>query len=280
MNKDSLGDRMKGYENAYRLYLPRRLPVIIRVDGRAFHTLTKCFERPFDTLFHNVMVQTAIALCKEISGAKIAYTQSDEISILITNNDTIDTQPWFGNNLQKLVSLAASIATLSFNNALEEEYHILSIFAETDEDYEYLNGIYHNAWRYATFDARAFILPEDEICNYFVWRQQDATRNSIQAAAQALYSHKELHNKNQNDLQEMIFQKGINWNNYEVWQKRGSCIYKTPGTKIVTFMDKRTNTLENKEVDVMEWREDKNIPIFSQARDYINSFLPNNSMEE
>ena len=279
MNKDSLGDRMKGYENAYRLYLPRRLPVIIRVDGRAFHTLTKCFERPFDTLFHNVMVQTAIALCKEIGGAKLAYTQSDEISILITNNDTIDTQPWFGNNLQKLVSLAASIATLSFNNALEEEYHILSIFAETDEDYEYLNGIYHNAWRYATFDARAFILPEDEVCNYFVWRQQDATRNSIQAAAQALYSHKELHNKNQNDLQEMIFQKGINWNNYEVWQKRGSCIYKMPDTKIVTFMDKRTNTLENKEVDVMEWREDKNIPIFSQARDYINNFLPNYSME-
>lgn len=275
MNKDSLGDRMKGYENAYRIYLPRRLPVIVRVDGRAFHTLTKCFECPFDSLFHNVMVQTAIALCKEISGAKIAYTQSDEISVLITNNDTIDTQPWFGNNLQKLVSLAASIATLNFNNALEEEYHTLRIFADTDEDYEYLNGIYHNAWQRATFDARAFVLPEDEVCNYFVFRQQDATRNSIQMAAQALYSHKELYGKSCDDLQEMIFQKGINWNNYEVWQKRGSCIYKMSDTKIVTFIDKKTNTLENKEVDVMEWREDKNIPIFSQARDYINNFLLN-----
>lgn len=277
MNKDSLGDRMKGYENAYRMYLPRRLPVIVRVDGRAFHTLTKCFKRPFDSLFHNVMVQTAIALCKEISGAKIAYTQSDEISVLITNNDTIDTQPWFGNNLQKLVSLAASTATLSFNNALSRES--LSKLAYTVENAIYLNGIYHNAWRNATFDARAFVLPEDEVCNYFVFRQQDATRNSIQATAQALYSHKELHNKNQNDLQEMIFQKGINWNNYEVWQKRGSCIYKMSGTKIVTFMDKKTNTLENKEVDALEWREDKNIPIFSQARDYINNFLPNNNME-
>lgn len=273
MNKDSLGNRMKGYENAYRIYLPRRLPVIVRVDGRAFHTLTKCFKRPFDFLFHNVMVQTAIALCKEISGAKVAYTQSDEISVLITNNDTIDTQPWFGNNLQKLVSLAASIATLSFNNALRRES--LSKVADTLENSIYLNGIYHNAWRHATFDARAFVLPEDEICNYFHWRQTDATRNSIQMAAQALYSHKELHGKNCDDLQEMIFQKGVNWNNYEVWQKRGSCIYKMPDTKIVTFMDKRTNTLENKEVNVMEWREDKNIPIFSQARDYINNFLPN-----
>lgn len=275
MNKDSLGNRMKGYENAYRIYLPRRLPVIVRVDGRAFHTLTKCFKRPFDFLFHNVMVQTAIALCKEISGAKVAYTQSDEISVLITNNDTIDTQPWFNNNLQKLTSLAASIATLSFNSTLEKEYIDLRTFAETDEDDEYLNSIYHNAWRHATFDARAFVLPEDEICNYFHWRQTDATRNSIQMAAQALYSHKELHGKNCDDLQEMIFQKGVNWNNYEVWQKRGSCIYKMPDTKIVTFMDKRTNTLENKEVNVMEWREDKNIPIFSQARDYINNFLPN-----
>jgi len=275
MNKDSLGDRMKGYENAYRMYLPRRLPVIVRVDGRAFHTLTKCFKRPFDFLFHNVMVKTATALCQEISGAKIAYTQSDEISILITNNDTTDTQPWFGNNLQKLVSLAASIATLGFNSVLEKKYKDLKVFAETDEDYEYLSGIYHNAWQRATFDARVFVLPEDEVCNYFVFRQQDATRNSIQMAAQALYSHKELYGKDQNDLQEMIFQKGINWNNYEVWQKRGSCIYKMPDTKIVTFMDKRTNTLENKEVDVMEWREDRNIPIFSQARDYINNFLPN-----
>ena len=219
------------------------------------------------------MVKTATALCQEISGAKIAYTQSDEISILITNNDTIDTQPWFGNNLQKLVSLAASIATLSFNNALRRES--LSKVADTLENSIYLNGIYHNAWRHATFDARAFVLPEDEVCNYFHWRQTDATRNSIQMAAQALYSHKELHGKNCDDLQEMIFQKGINWNNYEVWQKRGSCIYKMPDTKIVTFMDKRTNTLENKEVDVMEWREDRNIPIFSQARDYINNFLPN-----
>lgn len=273
MNKDSLGDRMKGYENAYRIYLPRRLPVIVRVDGRAFHTLTKCFKRPFDSLFHNVMVQTAIALCKEISGAKIAYTQSDEISVLITNNDTIDTQPWFGNNLQKLVSLAASIATLSFNNALYVNNKSIR-FADT-VDYKYLNDIYNNAWSHATFDARAFVLPEDEVCNYFIWRQQDATRNSIQAAAQALYSHKELHGKSCDDLQEMIFQKGINWNDYEVWQKRGSCIYKMSDTKIVTFIDKKTNTLENKEVDVMEWREDKNIPIFSQARDYINNFLPN-----
>ena len=249
---DSLGDRMKLYENAYRVYLPRRLPVIIRVDGRAFHTFTKGFQRPFDDVLANSMHRTAMELCKEIGGAKLAYTQSDEISILVTNNDTIDTQPWFDNNLQKLVSLSASIATRAFDNAFQ------GAVSQYNESFGQFTT-YFRALHKATFDARAFVLPPDEVCNYFIWRQQDAVRNSIQMAAQAVYSHKELQNKNQSDLQEMLFQKGINWNDYETWQRRGACVVK----KLTRPTDVH-----------MTWCIDTEIPIFTQCRDYINMWLP------
>ena len=254
---DSLGDRMKTYENVSRTYLPRRLPVIIRIDGRAFHTFTKGFQRPFDPVLANAMHDTAAALCKEISGAKLAYTQSDEISILITNNDTIDTQPWFNNNLQKLVSLSAAIATLSFNNAFDKHYGEWMVNS-TLEELDTYNTAYQRAADSATFDSRAFVVPPDEVCNYFIWRQQDAVRNSIQMAAQAVYSHKQLDHKNQAEMQEMLFQKGINWNDYAVWQKRGICVVKTvyETTGFTT------------------WEPDIHTPIFTQNREYIERFIP------
>lgn len=200
MDTTSLGDRMKTYENSYRIYLPKRLPVILRVDGRAFHTFTRAMDRPFDTTLHTAMVETTKALCKEISGTKFAYTQSDEISLLITNDDTLETQPWFDNNLQKIVSIAAAKASVAFNAQMSSSI---------------------------LFDARAFILPEGEVNNYFYWRQQDATRNSIQMAAHTYFPHKECQGKNCDELQEMLFaQFGINWNNYAPWQKRGTCVVK------------------------------------------------------
>ena len=254
---DSLGDRMKGYENAYRLYLPRRLPVIIRVDGRAFHTFTKGFQRPFDEVLAQAMRETAIALCKEISGAKLAYTQSDEISILVTNNDTLETQPWFDNNLQKLVSLSASTATLAFDKA----FYWATVTYKGDGQ---MFQVYAKASKTATFDSRAFVLPPDEVANYFIWRQQDATRNSIQMVAQTLYSHKELQNKNCDDLQEMIFKKGINWNEYEPWQKRGICVRKNDIALIAG----------GKEILRGTWEPDFNTPVFTQDRNYINNLLP------
>lgn len=250
---DSLGDRMKCYENVSRIYLPKRLPVIIRVDGRAFHTFTKGFQRPFDDVLANSMHRTAIELCKEIGGAKLAYTQSDEISILATNNDTINTQPWFGNNLQKLVSLSASTATLAFNKAFYLE-------VITHGGAGQMFQIYARASETAKFDARAFVLPPDEVCNYFVWRQQDATRNSIQMVAQSLYSHKELQNKNCNELQEMIFQKGINWDHYEPWKKRGLCVTRQP-------VSDGSSVMRN------QWVADYNTPIFTEDRYYIERWL-------
>ena len=284
---DALGDRMKAYENISRIYLPQRLPVIIRVDGRAFHTFTRGFTRPFDKVLHESMWCTTESLCNQIGGVNLAYTQSDEISLLLTNDDTQETEPWFGNNLQKLVSIAASIATLEFNQAFQQQYDLFSksllmdIF-DADDQGKTINRetdiqnatAYQNALMKAQFDARAFVLPPSEVVNYFIWRQQDATRNSIQLVAQSLFSHKELMRKNTDQLQEMIFQKGINWNDYPTYYKRGLCYVKKP-TKVRTVIDMKD--LSKTEIIRNRWVPDYDIPIFTQNRSYIeNTFRREN----
>lgn len=207
--KDELGDRMKSfYENRTRIYLPRRTYTLIRIDGKAFHTYTKGLERPFDTNLIEDMDNTAKYLCENIMGAKFAFVQSDEISILITDFDKIMSQAWFDNNLQKMCSISASLATVKFNQL------------RWNKESPNFNKI-------ATFDSRVFqISSKTEVMNYFIFRQQDCVRNSIQSVAQSLYSEKELHGKNQSNLQEMIFQKGINWNNFDPKLKRGRIILK------------------------------------------------------
>ena len=269
MKYDSLGDRMKGYENAYRLYLPRRMPVIIRIDGRAFHTFTRGFNRPFDEVLMSAMQLTAKKLCEEISGCKLAYVQSDEISLLVTNNDSIETQPWFDNNLQKLVSLSAAIATIEFNKVFSDcEWtwyrKLLDVYTDNNDKTKQIpdnlidiSDHHQNAQNKATFDARAFILPEDEVCNYFIWRQQDAVRNSIQMVAQSMYSHNELQNKNQSDLQELIHAKGVNWNDYSIPCKRGTCVIRNE-----QLID---GIVRNK------WMIDLEIPTFTKKREYIEN---------
>ena len=175
--KDELGDRMKSqYEDRTRFFLPRRTYTIIRVDGKAFHTLTKNFKRPFDRTLMDMMDATAKALCKEIQGSCFAYTQSDEISVLLTDFEKITTCAWFDGNIQKMVSVAAACATMAFNEELMRR------------------GLANN--HKAMFDARVFTIPDAvEVENYFVWRQNDASRNSVQMAARAAYSHKELEGK-------------------------------------------------------------------------------------
>lgn len=228
----SLGDRMKGYENAYRHYLPMRMPVMLRIDGKAFHTYTKGLERPWDYELEECMNKTAQALCENIQGAQLAYIQSDEISILLHNYKKLTSEAWFDNNLQKMVSVSASIATATFNQAA-------SCLLPS-------KGL-------AMFDSRVWVLPEVEVCNYMIWRQQDATRNSVSMLAQSLYSHKELQNKKFNELQEMCFQKGHNWNDVPTDRKRGRCVV-------------RCQIEDN-------WYIDKEIPIFSQEREYIERHL-------
>jgi len=207
MKKDSLGDRMKNnYENRTRTYLPRRTNAIIRVDGKAFHTFTKGMERPLDSEFIDDMNQTAKYMCENIQGAKFGFVQSDEISIWLTDYDEIKTEGWFDYNLQKMCSISSSLATAKFNQLRSEKSKLKSL---------------------PLFDSRVFIIPElDEVINYFIWRQQDATRNSIQMAAQSIFSSKELHGMNMNAMQEMMFTKGVNWNDYPDGFKRGRSIVK------------------------------------------------------
>lgn len=199
---DALGDRMKSfYENRTKQFLPRRTYTVIRIDGKAFHTYTRGLERPFDMKLINDMDETAKYLCKNIQGAKLAFVQSDEISIVLTDFDALGTDAWFDGNVQKITSISASLATAKFNELRPNKI--------------------------ALFDSRAFTIPSKiEVINYLIWRQQDTTRNSISSVAQSMYSAKELHGKKTDEQQEMILQKGTNWNDYDAKLKRGRLIVK------------------------------------------------------
>ncbi len=198
-DKTGIGDRMKeNYEGRYRLKLTRRTPVIMRLDGKAFHTLTKGCEKPFDERLSGAMLSTTWALLKEIQGSKCAYIQSDEISILITDFEKLTTEAWFDYNIQKMCSVSAGIASTRFSQAW---------FPENE-------GV-------AVFDSRVFNIPKEEVCNYFIWRQQDWTRNSVHMAARSHFSHKELHGKNVSNMHEMLHKIGINWNDFDSKWKNG-----------------------------------------------------------
>lgn len=273
---DALGDRMKGfYEDRYRIYLTRRIPVIIRVDGNAFHTFTRGLNKPFDADFMKIMQETCLSLCQNIQGCVGGYVQSDEISLLLVDYQTITSDAWFDYNLQKITSLAAARATMTFNglvrDLVENAKMRASICAKSGDKYldeEELNIARYRLWEpkmdKAMFDARAFNIPKEEVCNYFIWRQKDATRNSIQSAGQAQFSHKELDRKSQSDIQEMLFQKGINWNDYSTPEKRGS------------FLRRYTETTQTEDGVITvrhPWYIDEDMPILTEDREYIETLI-------
>lgn len=265
--KDALGDRMKGfYEDRYRIYLTRRMPVIIRVDGNAFHTFTRGLDKPFDADFMKIMQETCLSLCQNIQGCVGGYVQSDEISLLLVDYQTIESDAWFDYNLQKITSLAAARATMTFNklvNALWRDYgYEYQELKDAEAQAKYF--LWGDKLDKAIFDARAFNVPKEEVCNYFIWRQKDATRNSIQAAGQAYFSHKELDRKSQSDIQEMLFQKGINWNDYSIPEKRGSFVRR--------YLE--TTETEDGVITVRHpWYIDDEMPILTEDRDYINELV-------
>jgi tRNA(His) 5'-end guanylyltransferase len=208
------------YEVRNRHILTRRTPVILRLDGKAFHTYTRGLNKPFDEGLISDMQETAIYLCQNIQGAKCAYTQSDEISILVTDYDDLNTQSWFDYNQSKMVSISASLATGIFNQ-LRLQREVLTELENTWDSYMYhiKNFKSFKPEFLANFDSRSFNIPKEEVANYFYARQKDAVKNSIAMLAQSLYSHKELHNKNGSEMQEMCFQKGHNWNDLH-WSKK------------------------------------------------------------
>lgn len=273
--KDSLGDRMKRYEGVSRNFLTRRIPVIIRLDGKAFHTFTKGMKKPFDRILMGTMQDTMKYLCESIQGCVFGDTQSDEITLVLTDYATVATDAWFGYNVQKMTSIAASMATLAFNKCFTDvveaalQYYDMESSIQGALDFDY--SVYEDKFWRALFDARVFSIPKDEVCNCLVWRQQDATRNSIEAVGQANFSHKELHCKSCNDIQEMLWsQKGINWNDFPVDCKRGSCCYRTE--KTLPMQDPRA---PEKEIMVSRriWVVDQEPPIFTQNREYVERWL-------
>lgn len=252
--KDSIGDRMKeNYENRAKTKLLRRTPVIIRLDGKAFHTFTKEFNKPFDEILTLTMQKTMLALCKLVQGCVLGYTQSDEITLVLTDYTKLETSAWFDYDIQKVCSVSASIATLVFNrcflNEIQKKYESIS---------ELTASVYYQAWlKGALFDARCFNIPKEEVTNCLLWRQQDATRNSINAVGQAYFSHRELQDLNINQIQDKLFkEKGINWSDLPIYLKRGSCCIKQ----------------EINELSV--WVIDNYIPIFKEdGRNYIEKLI-------
>ena len=269
MRNDNLGDRMKTYENVTRTYLTRRTPVIIRIDGKAFHSFTRGFKKPFDNVLVKTMQNTMKYLCENVEGCVLGYTQSDEITLVLCDYKKLTSQAWFDDNIQKMCSISASMATMAFNRFFDE---ITKTYANSvpyygtmypcdEQERIYIDILKKSINKGAMFDSRVFNIPKEEVNNCLLWRQQDATRNSIQSVAQANFSHKQLEGKNCNELQEMLRQeKGINWNDYPTHLKRGSCCVK------LTY----TLEVDGKDVQRSEWVIDNEIPIFSQNTWYVN----------
>ena len=268
--KDELGTRMKEfYESVPKTRLVRRMPVAIRLDGKAFHTFTRGFEKPFDEVLGKSMRETMKYLCENIQGCVLGYTQSDEITLILVDYQNLNSCAWFDYEVQKMCSIAASMATMAFNKFFTKNVNYFEITHEYDDTInEYCTTLVNAAEKGAMFDARVFNIPKEEVCNLIYWRQLDATRNSIQMVGQANFSHKELQNKSCNMIQEMLFaEKGINWNDYPTYLKRGSCCIKT--------------TIQNPNIDIKDgaypksiWMIDLDIPIFKgDGRQYIDKLI-------
>ena len=274
---DELGKRMKEfYETVPKTRLVRRTPVAIRIDGKAFHTFTRGFEKPFDEVLGRAMRKTMQYLCENVQGCVLGYTQSDEITLILIDYKKLTSSAWFDYEVQKMCSIAASMATMAFNRFFAGEVKTFTF--NNGENYErgskeaILCEVYRNAVnKGAMFDARVFNIPKEEVANLIYWRQLDATRNSIQMVGQANFSHKELQNKSCNVIQEMLFQeRDINWNDFPTHLKRGSCCVKSDVS--VTFATEHEDgSVTTGAVERPHWEIDLEIPIVKEeCRQYIN----------
>lgn len=276
---DELGMRMKEfYEGVPKTCLMRRTPVAIRIDGKAFHTFTRGFERPFDEVLIKAMQETMKYLCENIQGCVLGYTQSDEITLILVDYKRLNSSAWFDYEVQKMCSIAASMATMAFNKAFHRAVEDADFLWKTSltpqsveiqqRHYNYMRTLRAAETKGAMFDARCFNIPKEEVTNLIYWRQLDATRNSIQMVGQAYFSHNELQHKSCNVIQDMLHElKGINWNDYPTHMKRGSCCIK--------------EWYQSPEVDIKDgtyprsrWVIDTEIPIFKgEGREYIEKLI-------
>lgn len=228
---DSLGDRMKSYENVTKTFLMPKTPIVIRLDGKAFHTYTQNCEKPFDDHLHMVREQVLKYLCENIQGCIIGYAQSDEISLVLKDWQSYNTQGWFDNSLRKIISVSASMCTMKWNEL----------------------AIYYGLNNTAIFDSRAFSVPKEEVINYLIWRQQDWERNSVQMLAQSFYSQKQIHGISCPELITKIeTDKNVVWGNLEDWKKRGEIII---NNQSMSFIFKEQRYL----IDQVVYHEENNI---------------------
>lgn len=202
---DAIGDRIKQLETRFRSYLPKRSYTIIRLDGKAFHTYTRGFQKPFDYGLMEDMQCTTVSLCSNIQGCRFGYTQSDEISLLLTDFDSVKTDCWFDGAIQKITSVSASMATAFFNY------------------YQRQRGIE----KLAMFDSRVFAVADPwEVFNTFLWRQQDAQRNAVQMIARSVASHSECMNKKIPELIDLIASKGIDIKSFPINCFNGTFVWR------------------------------------------------------
>ena len=227
--KDELGERIKRYyEDALRIQLPRQTHVVLRIDGRSFHQFTRGLERPYCRPLADALDRAALALCQEMMGARFAYGQSDEYSFLLTDFETEKSPMWFDGNLQKIVSVAASVFTAAFAREFPSP-------------------------KLASFDCRALVIPQaSEVEKYFVWRQLDASANSLNMLASAHYSHEELLGKSEAEKHDLLHAKGLNWAKEPADFKRGRAVVRDAAGA---------------------WTIDREIPIFTRDLIYLKTLL-------
>ena len=279
MDKSELAARMKNfYENPAKTQLLRRMPVAIRIDGKAFHTFTRGFQKPFDSVLMDAMQRTMKYLCENIQGCVFGYTQSDEITLILIDYQKLTSDAWFDYEVQKITSVSASMATMIFNKYFSE--NIIKYNSTHDplieENKRLIERYVNAAEKGAMFDARCFNIPKEEVTNLIYWRQLDATRNSIQMVGQAHFSHAKLENKTCNDIQDMLMVEcGINWNNFTISCKRGTACIKTEEKETI----KEPNVYFGEQIGERiivrrKWKIDYEIPIFKGAdRDYIDKLV-------
>ena len=255
MIKDDLGTRMKEfYEGIPKTKLMRRTPVAIRIDGKAFHTFTRGFKKPFDDILIQAMTDTTEYLCKNIQGCVFGFIQSDEITLILIDYQKFTSSAWFDYEVQKVCSIAASMATMAFNKFFTKNVNYFEMTHEHDDTInEYCTTLVNATEKGAMFDARCFNIPKEEVANLIYWRQLDAMRNSVQMVAQANFPHKELQGLNQEALKgKLHLEKNIIWNNYPIYKQRGTAVYKSTSG---------------------EWIVDKCMPILKENWDYIRNLI-------
>ena len=253
---NSLGERMKRYELTSKSYLLRRAPVIVRIDGKSFHTLTKNFKRPFDKVFMTAMDLTMQDLCKKVQGCVFGYTQSDEITLFLCDYKELNTDAYFDYNVQKITSVIASMATCSFIIHLTHlaaiefmpnlfgENKLASITEEQFKNYT------EKAIANVAFDARCFNIPKDDVCNNFIWRQNDCYRNAILSISYATFPSKSyVYKKSVKNLITELYNFGVDVDkDFSRRELYGCACYKDANKR---------------------WHLDYNIPTFKHNRAYI-----------